>query len=88
MVEAVNKHMKYYYLFRKDLADMEAVTKHLKDAVEDYNGKPHGQLHGFTPQEVFKGAVPLANQFQQAISNARKERMVQNQEIKCCQDQK
>lgn len=84
MVEAVNKHMKYYYLFRKGLADSEAVTLHLKDSVEDYNNKPHGKLHGFTPQEVLEGAVPLANQFQQAIDTARKARIVQNQQVKCC----
>lgn len=87
MVEAVNKHMKYYYLFRKDLADMESVTKHLTDSVEDYNNKPHGRLHGFTPLEVLDGTAPIPNQFQQDIINARKERIMQNQEMKCCQEE-
>lgn len=87
MVEAVNKHIKYYYLFKKDLADLEAVQQHLQDAVVDYNFKPHGKLHGFTPQEVLEGTVPLANQFQQAILNAHKERILKNQEMRCCQEE-
>ena len=86
MVESVNKHMKYYYLFRKDLAGLEATNQSLTISVEDYNNKPHGKLHGFTPQEVLEGTAPIPKTFQQAIINARKERIAQNQQVKCCKE--
>lgn len=86
MVESVNKHMKYYYLFRKDLANLGTVQQHLESSVEDYNNKPHGKLYGLTPQEALDGAVPVPNQFHQEIARARKERLIKNQETKCCQE--
>jgi hypothetical protein len=87
MVESVNKHMKYYYLFRKELADLGAVQQHLESSVNDYNNKPHGKLFGLTPTEALDGAVPIPNQFHQAIARARKERLQKNQEMKCCQEE-
>ncbi|MDR0261614.1 MAG: integrase core domain-containing protein, partial [Sphingobacterium sp.] len=58
MIEAVNKQMKYSFLFRHQLLDFEHTQRFLKTAVEQYNNRPHSALFGFTPQEVFDGAKP------------------------------
>ena len=54
MVESVNKHIKYYYLFKKELKDFEDTVNYLSTSVPDYNNKPHGRLYGPTPNEVIK----------------------------------
>ncbi|MFT7162321.1 MAG: putative transposase [Bacteroidia bacterium] len=46
MVEAVNKHIKYYYLFKKNLKDIDDIKNYLRYSVVDYNDKPHGGLYG------------------------------------------
>jgi transposase InsO family protein len=58
MIEAVNKRMKYDFLFRHELLDLEHTQRFLETAVELYNNRPHSSLFGFTPIEVFNGAKP------------------------------
>jgi transposase InsO family protein len=58
MIEAVNKRMKYDFLFRHELLDLEHTQRFLETAVELYNNRPHSSLSGFTPIEVFNGAKP------------------------------
>ena len=57
MVEAVNKHIKYYYLFKKELKDIDELINYLSKSVDNYTNKPHGKLNGLTPTEVVN-AVP------------------------------
>ena len=47
-----------YYLFKKDLTDINETMKYLNYSVDDYNYKPHGKLFGFTPSEVLNGQIP------------------------------
>ena len=58
MIEAVNKRMKYDFLFRTQLLDFEHTKRFLETAVEQYNNRPHTALFGLTPYEVFNGAIP------------------------------
>jgi hypothetical protein len=46
MVEAVNKHLKYYYLFKKDLKDFNETTLYLEKSIEDHNHKPQENCPG------------------------------------------
>ena len=85
MVEAVNKHIKYYYLFKRDLKDLNDTIRYLSNSVDDYNDKPHGKLYGLTPYEVLNGNDPAKNNYQNDIAEARKTRLLQNQSIECCQ---
>ena len=85
MVESVNKHIKYYYLFKKELKDFEDTVTYLLSSVTDYNNKPHGRLYGLTPIEVLNGIVPVKDNYQQDMVKARKKRLLQNQSIECCQ---
>ena len=84
MVEAVNKHIKYYYLFKKDLNDYQETVNYLERSIPDYNQKPHGALYGLTPTEVLNGEIPSRDQFQDEKLKARKNRLMMNQKIECC----
>jgi len=84
MVEAVNKHVKYYYLFKKDLKDYQETVNYLKRSISDYNQKPHGALFGLTPGEVLNGEIPSSDQFRVEKLRARQNRVIMNQKIKCC----
>jgi len=85
MVEAVNKHIKYYYLFKRDLKDLNDTIRYLSNSVDDYNDKPHGKLYGLTPNEVLNGNYPAKDNYQNDIAEARKKRLLQNRLIECCQ---
>ena len=86
MVEFVNKHIKYYYLFKNELKDFEDTVTYLSTYVPDYNNKPHGRLYGLTPNEVLNGIIPVKDNYQQDMIEARKNRLKQNRLIECCKN--
>ena len=49
MIEAVNKILKYRYIFRKDIPSFHSLDQVVKDSVADYNARPHYALHGLSP---------------------------------------
>jgi putative transposase len=66
-VEALNKVLKNNYLNKMNVANKEALTKILKEVVEDYNNRPHGSLLGFTPNEVYNDdKIDLPTNFREA----------------------
>jgi hypothetical protein len=83
MVEAVNKRMKYDFLFRNQLFDFDHVQRFLETAVEQYNDRPHSALCGLTPREVFYGAVPDKNLFKSRMEQAKILRKAENQALAC-----
>jgi len=85
MVEAVNKHIKYYYLFKTDLKDYQETVNYLKKSIPNYNLKPHRALYGLTPFEVLNGENPSRNLFKEEKTEARKTRLIMNQKIECCE---
>lgn len=86
MVEAVNKHVKYHYIFKKELQDFDETKALLTSTIPDYNNKPHGQLYGLTPNEVLQGDIPTKNNYRQDIIQSRKNRITQNQQASCCEE--
>jgi len=83
MVEAVNKRMKYDFLFRAQLLDFEHTKRFLETAVAQYNNRPHSALHGFTPYEVFNGAKPDKTLFKNQIEQAKVLRKIENKALSC-----
>ena len=83
MVEAVNKRMKYDFLFRAQLLDIEHTQRFLETAVEQYNNRPHSALYGFTPIEVFNGAKPDKALFKPQIEQAKVLRIAENKALSC-----
>ena len=86
MIESVNKHIKCYYLFKKELKDLNDTFKYLSNSVPDYNNKPHGRLYGLTPNEVLNGNIPVKANLQQDMIKARKNRLKQNRLIEYCEN--
>ena len=80
MVEAVFKHLKYYYLFPAAPGSFAATVSCLERAVLDYNNKPHGELAGLSPLEVFNGLEWDKEGFAENIRIAKKERIRLNGE--------
>jgi len=78
MVESVNKHIIYYFLFKNELKGFE-------DTVTYLDNKPHGKLYVLTPNDVLNGNVPVKDNYQNDIAEARKKRLLQNQSKECCQ---
>ena len=83
MIEAVNKRIKYDFLFTKDLADFENTLSFLETAIPQYNQKPHHALHGLTPLEVQNGSTPDRNRFKENILKAREARIKENRNFNC-----
>ena len=83
MVEAVNKQMKYNFLFRHQLLDIEHTQRFLETAVELYNNRPHSALYGFTPVEVFNGAKPDKYFFKPQMEEAKMLRKAENKALSC-----
>ncbi len=88
MVEAVNKRMKYDFLFTVRLLDLGQTKQYLSYAIEQYNNKPHSALHGLTPTEAFQGQLPDKDLFKQAIHQAASKRKMINLGQQClnCND--
>ena len=83
MVEAVNKQMKYGFLFRHQLLDFEDTQRFLETAVVEYNNRPHSALYGFTPQKVFNGAKPNKYFFKPQMEQAKILRKIENKALAC-----
>ena len=83
MIEAVNKRMKYDFLFRNELLDFEHTQRFLENAVVQYNNRPHSALFGLTPLEVFHGAKPDKNLFKDQILHAKILRKTENKALSC-----
>lgn len=84
MIEAVNKRLKYDFLFTKALNDFAAVENCMIDAVAAYNNKPLLVLSGYSPNEVLQGAMPNSKRFAIDIANAALMRKNSNSSFSCC----
>jgi hypothetical protein len=51
MIEAINKTIKYNYLYRKDISDGEQLKEVMQWSVENFNGRPHVSHRGLTPNK-------------------------------------
>lgn len=84
MVEAQNKIIKYYYLFKHPFSSLQELNKMLDWIIKDYNhARPHHSLGGLTPFEALKGEISpkLENKIQ--LRHAREMRIRENSEKSC-----
>lgn len=84
MIEALNKQLKYRFLYHQKIADHEALLAFLEQAVEDYNNRPQSILNGLTPLEVLHGQPYDLIGYHQQITFARANRMEANKKMACC----
>ncbi|MDD4210393.1 MAG: integrase core domain-containing protein [Bacteroidales bacterium] len=83
MIEAVNKRMKYDFLFREQLLDFNHTQQFLDTAVKQYNNRPHSALFGYTPKEVFYGAIPNKHLFKPQMEQAKALRKTEKHALTC-----
>ncbi|MDV6237869.1 DDE-type integrase/transposase/recombinase [Leptospira ellisii] len=83
MIEAVNKKMKYEFLFPKKPFSFQDVIQTLEAAVPQYNARPSGVLFGYSPYEVLNGAIPDPLRFSDQINTAASIRPKVNKEDAC-----
>jgi putative transposase len=57
MIEAVNKQIKYRFLYHQHIPDAAALALYLQKAIDDYNNRPHLVLNNPTPLEVLTGKM-------------------------------
>ena len=83
MVEAVNKIIKYRYLFEMNPETFEQVVKLLDFIMNDYNNRPHGSLYGVTPLESLAGVVADKQHYKIKLKEAQQARMEVNRQKAC-----
>ncbi len=84
MAEALNQVIKIYYLNNMDIRTFKRLKESIEFTTDDFAMKrPHGQLKGLTPYEVYAGKNPDSVSFVQQLQNARIRRVIANQNHKC-----
>lgn len=84
MIEALNKTLKYHYIFPKNPRDLKHLKRTLKYFINDYNKRrPHGALNGLTPDEAWQGKQPPTDLRTSLLKQARLNRVAINQENRC-----
>jgi len=70
LIEAVNKILKYRYLFRVPIPDLGHLATAVMKAIEDYNNRPHWALWGLTPNQVHAGTAFDKEAYRERIRTA------------------
>ncbi len=84
IIEAINKVMKYQYLFPKEPENTEKLLKIMPLAIDEYNKiRPHGSLDGLTPEESFFGKKQDYGSIKKKTKEAMTKRIEGNRKIKC-----
>ena len=89
MIEALNKTLKYHYIFPTKPKDINQLKRTINYFIEDYNfNRPHGSLNGLTPDEAYNGVQLPENYRTKILKQARIDRLTINRENKCniCED--
>jgi len=89
LVEAVNRTLKYGFLFQQNLPDFPATVRFLEKSIPVYNNeRPHSALAGQTPLEVFNGISWNKEKYKRECREAYYRRLKENKEARCknCDD--
>ena len=80
MIEAVNRQLKYNYLYHQHIPSYQYLQDHVHLAVDDFNNRPHDVLKGLTPLEVLdqKELIIIDNE------KAKRNRITENKKQQCC----
>jgi transposase InsO family protein len=78
MIEAVNKTLKYRYIFPSNIPDLEHVPEVVERSVIDYNDRPHYALSGLTPNKTYEGHRFDKDAYRTAIVDAQAKRQQLN----------
>ncbi len=84
MVEAQNRLIKYYYLFKHPFKDIHHLRSLLDWIIKDYNHtRPHHSLGGLTPYEALIGTIPPKELWKMQKKKAIQDRIIENTAKPC-----
>jgi putative transposase len=85
IVEAVNRIIKYDYLFPRQIQDQRQLIAIMENIViPDYNNKrPHGSLKGLTPFEAYSQVKINYKKIREKMIEAHRQRICYNKEYSC-----
>jgi len=83
MIEAVNKRLKYDFLYTKEYADVDELERNFENVVETMNNLPRAVLYGLCSDEVFDGVTPNKYQYSLQMVIAKAARKNMNLELSC-----
>ncbi|MFM7021772.1 MAG: DDE-type integrase/transposase/recombinase [Flavobacteriales bacterium] len=84
MVEATNFLIKYRYIYIDRIKFEEDLIKMMPLYIQDFNAiRPHAQLNGLTPDEVYSGADPTIVSYAKQLMQAQEFRIKRNQNVLC-----
>ena len=84
IVEAMNKILKYQYLYLHDIPNIESLRKHLEHYVPMYNEvRPHCSLDGLTPFEALNYDGLAQDEIVDGFLQAKKNRILINRQHSC-----
>ena len=78
MIEAVNRILKYQYIFRETIPGLEHLKSAIIKAINDYNNRPYYALFGLTPNQVYAGMLFDKAAYRERIVAAREARIEAN----------
>ncbi len=84
VVEALHKKFKNEFLQGKKFTNHEALVATLPNLIEAYNNQYHDSLYGYSPLEVWNGAIPDENKYQPFLKAANEKRKQANKQFNCC----
>src|SRR5260221_7707546 len=84
VIEALHKKFKNEFLQGKRFANHEALVAALPKLIEAYNNQYHDSLYGYSPLEVWNGAIPDKNKYKPILKTANEQRKQVNKQFNCC----
>ena len=84
MVEAVNKVLKYRFLFHNNIPDIASLEKHLNSFIPVYNNiRPHCGIKGLTLKQALNGIKINKEKQRREIKKAIRDRIATNTKYNC-----
>ncbi len=83
IVEAVNKILKYQYIFKRSFSDFADINNNLGSFVDDYNNRPHSVLK-LSPNDVALGKTFDKDKYKEKLKEARAKRIKENKACDKC----
>jgi putative transposase len=84
MIEALHKKFKNEFLRDYTYETHDELVVALPTLIDKYNNQYHGSLFGYSPHEVWNGAIPHKESFREGFAAARAKRKEANRAFNCC----
>jgi putative transposase len=83
LIEAHNKIIKYNYLYKMEVQNIDELRKAMEFLTNDFNNRPHVSLDGLTPNEAYKNVSLDRQQLRLFTEKAAFDRKEYNRTHRC-----